>query len=104
MSIQEPTDTPPPSRWSPPAGLGGEGLATVAVGDVIRVPEEAYLPGTGELLLYVAEVIGRAVQPDGHVWAEVNGHAVKGDGTLQIRSRYARVRVDRAEIVPSRAG
>ncbi|MFI7078142.1 hypothetical protein ACIBO1_12720 [Micromonospora sp. NPDC049903] len=83
--------------------LGGEALSTVAVGDVIRVPEGAYLPGVGELLLYVAEVIGRTQQADGHVWAEVSGHAVQGDGTLQVRRRYARVRVDQAVVVPRRA-
>ncbi|MEU5550225.1 hypothetical protein ABZ738_10665 [Micromonospora sp. NPDC047793] len=114
MSTPRLTNDVPPSRWSAHADgcssvpslaavLGGEAVGTVAVGDVIRVPEGAYLPGVGELLLYVAEIIGRAQQADGHVWAEVSGHAVQRDGSLQVRRRYARVRVDQAVVVPRRA-
>ncbi|MGS2613880.1 hypothetical protein ACVCAH_05000 [Micromonospora sp. LZ34] len=69
-----------------------------AVGDTIRVPEDAYRFGTGVLTLYVAEVISRGPF-QGAEWAELRGHEVNPDGTLRVRQRYAFVRVDRATIV-----
>ncbi|TCB97129.1 hypothetical protein E0H26_12600 [Micromonospora zingiberis] len=96
MSVSKPANAVPASRWGHPAPRTG-----FAVGDVIRVSEDAYLPGTGELRLYVAEVVGRT-ERDGNVWIEVYGHEVKEDRTLRIRRRYAQIRPDLADVLPAR--
>ncbi|MFI7078773.1 hypothetical protein ACIBO1_15900 [Micromonospora sp. NPDC049903] len=94
--MSKPANAVPAGRWGEPAPRTG-----LAVGDVVRAPEGAYEPGTGELTLYVAEVVDR-IERDGNVWIEVYGHEVQADRTLRPRRRYARVRPDLADVLPTR--
>ncbi|MCM0675839.1 hypothetical protein NCC78_14245 [Micromonospora phytophila] len=80
-----PSDEPKPPAWT--------------VGDVIRVPEDAYRFGSGSLSMYVAEVLSRGPF-QGAEWAELRGRELNPDGALRARERYAFVRVDRATVVP----
>lgn len=70
----------------------------MVVGDVIRVPEDAYRYGTGGLTLYVAEVLSRR-EESGKTWVEVRGRDVRPDGCLASRERFALVRVDLTRVV-----
>ncbi|MGW0504136.1 hypothetical protein [Micromonospora sp. NPDC003241] len=90
----------PGDREATPANAA-PARTTLAIGDVVRVPEGAYQPGVGVLTLYVAE-LGDRIDRDGVAWVEVYGHEVQADRSLRPRRRYAQVRPDLADVLPDR--
>ncbi|NYF58849.1 hypothetical protein [Micromonospora purpureochromogenes] len=70
----------------------------MTVGDVIRVPENFYRFGTGPLVVHVCEVLDRR-EIDGALWVELIGRNVRPDGSVDVRQRFALVRLDRTSVV-----
>ncbi|MGN9804625.1 hypothetical protein [Micromonospora sp. L32] len=67
-------------------------------GATIIVPEADYAFGAGPLRMRVEEVVGQATH-GGERWAELRGHDVRPDGSVDPRERYASVRVDRVTVI-----
>ncbi|MEU5791295.1 hypothetical protein ABZ754_26690 [Micromonospora purpureochromogenes] len=70
----------------------------MTVGDVITVPENFYRFGTRPLVMHVCEVLNRR-DIDGALWVELIGRDVRPDGSVDLRQRFALVRLDRTVVV-----
>ena len=66
--------------------------APVAVGDVIRIGEQHYCYGLGELRMRVTEVAPGSDRPDLE-WIQLTGVEIRPDGTEASRPRTVLVRV-----------
>ncbi|MBQ0894131.1 hypothetical protein KBX37_13670 [Micromonospora sp. U56] len=70
----------------------------MTVGDVITVPEDSYRFGTRPLVMHVCEVLDRR-EVNGALWVELVGRDVRPDGSVDLRQRFALVRLDRTVVV-----
>jgi hypothetical protein len=68
-------------------------LVPVSVGDVVRVAEEDYCYGSGELILRVTEIGSVQLARDG-AWINVRGTQLRSDGAqVDAEPRLALVRL-----------
>jgi hypothetical protein len=69
------------------------------IGDIVRAEEPAYRYGTGPLMLRVTAVGVLQRESDG-VWQEVRGQQIHRNGYVEVKERFAWVRLRSIKVHP----